>query len=151
MNPKDVPAWLTMGTTLVVWAFTAGVIWTKLNGRINLNRSQLNGLGGRLKTQESAHSVLEGRMDGTERQISIMTQHSADINGRLGRVEARVEAVDSHMSEFKLELFQHLGEVKQLITTENAATRQILNDRDANLRERLARVEERRGILHEER
>jgi chromosome segregation ATPase len=184
MNLKDAQLWLSMGVGIVVWAFTAGVIWTSLNNRIDNNkkdaeakadtikkdaenkakeltehselereklRNQINGLGGRLKVQEEGCAGLGGRMESAERQLGVVVQQNADVNTRLGKVEARVEAVDSHMTEFKLELFQHLGEMRTLISSESAATRQIMSDRDANLRERVARVEERRNIPHVER
>jgi ABC-type nickel/cobalt efflux system permease component RcnA len=191
----DVQFWLELGGAVIVWAFTAGVIWNRLNNKIDRNKDtaeqkareaeehakqeaarveaeaeadrqairadaelahqellgQINGLGGRLKTSEESCSRLGGRMESAERQLGIVQQQGADAQSRLGRVEARLEAVDSHMTEFKLELFQHIADTKALIVNENAATRQMLNDRDANLRERVARIEQGQGIPHKDR
>jgi chromosome segregation ATPase len=173
MNPKDVKDWVLFGSLLAGWVFIAGMVWARLNSKIDRNaekaaegaeetkrfaqaererlQQDINGLGGRLKRSEDACSGLGGRMDANERQVSQAVAQAADVQNRLGRVEGKVEGIDAHVTEMKLELFQHLSDIKSLISDEQGKTRQMISDRDTNLRERMARVEERKGIPHQER
>lgn len=195
MDWKNVQIWVGLGAVVLVWAFSAGVIWTRLNHRIDTNAKEsndgvtsakkeasdavanahraandriedvraeaqskrdileqnINGLGGRLQRQESACSNLDGRMGSAERRVDVIQQQGADVQSRLGKVEAGIEGVNNHVTEFKLELFQKLSDMTTTIQLQQSETRQMINDRDANLRERVARVEQTKGIPHQDR
>jgi chromosome segregation ATPase len=184
VNPKDVKDWVWIGVVIVGWVFSAGMIWARLNSKIDRNKEKaeegaatakreavavaeealrvaraeresikkdIDGLGGRLKRSEDGCASLGGRMDANERQVSQAVAQAADVQNRLGRVEGKVEGIDAHVTEMKLELFQHLGDIKALISEEQVKTRTMITDRDTNMRERMARVEERKGIPHTER
>jgi hypothetical protein len=144
MNAKEFRDWVLFGFAILMPIITAAITWTKLTGKVN-------GLGGRLKRNEDACAGTGGRLDSVERQLAEVRAQGNDVHTRLGKVEGKVDGVDAHVTEMKLELFQHLGDIKGLITTTNADLRQFINDKDTNLRERVARIEERKDIPHKER
>lgn len=103
-----------------------------------------------MRKGEERQDRMEGRQDATDRQLVEVRGIATDVAGRIGRVEGRVEAVDSHLTRYQLELLQKLGEVQNSVIEQQASTRAFFAEKDAVIRERVARVEQRTGIPHEE-
>lgn len=144
MQPSEFRSWVLFAIAVLTPIITAAVTWTKLTTRVN-------GLGGRVKKIEEQQANTIGRQDAAERQLAEVRAVATDVHARLGKVEGRVEGVDAHITEFKLELFQKLSDMQQITSAEQTETRLTFLEKNAMLRERIARLEERRGFPHEER
>lgn len=133
--------WILFTITVVVTTASVAAIWTRL-------KAQVNGLGGRLRKVESCNDQLETTVERTSQDVAKLDNKINGINDRVDRTEESLQRLDSHVTEMRLEVLSHLGEIKQLIITKDAETRQVFSDKFTSIRERVARVEEKNGLPH---
>lgn len=144
MTPSEIREWVLFTIAMVTIIGTSVGMWTKLVAKVN-------GIGGRVTKREQVSEAAITRLDILERQCSEDRVLRLDISTRLGKVEGKVEGIDTHMTEMKMELFAHLSDIKQMITQKDADLKELFSNKDANNRERLARLENQVGTEHRDR
>lgn len=139
MSASEWRDWVLFTGGVLVWAFTAGMMWNKLNTKIAENTTELekkatqadlDGLGGRVKKVEENCSTSDGRMDRMERELGEYRRDATDAARTAARVEKGVEGLHEEIQQGQLATGVHLSEIKQLI-----------QENDKNTSNRLVRLE----------
>lgn len=131
--------WILFVASLLAWAFSLGVIWTKLNGKIDSNTKEtekkasieaLNGFGTRVTNTEGECSKHAGRMDRFERELGEFRAETRSVTESLARIETSVKDQTDVITNGNLATGVTLDSIKKDITA-----------MDKNLGNRMTRVE----------
>lgn len=96
MNFAELREWILFGTSILVSAFTAGMIWSRLNSKIDQNAEdlkekasieQLNGMGARVDSIRGDCASYGGTMDEFRRELTMYRQEAREATSTLARVE----------------------------------------------------------------
>lgn len=123
IGPSTLSGWIEWGVGLVLWAFSLGVVWQKAMSRIN-------GLGERTNALELASSEKKGRIDKMDRELTELKAAVLDDARRLGGLESGMANLNDHMTEVKVDLGAAIADVKNVILEKNS-----------QVRERIVRIE----------
>jgi chromosome segregation ATPase len=135
MNPSTIKEWAAFIGVCLAYAFTLGVIWTKMVTKVN-------GLGGRVKDVERGQSANSARIEAFAVQLAEYRSDAREVNSRMSRMEKAVEDVHDEIQQGNLQLGSQLAEISRAVTK---------MDKDISGRlvrvETLAKVESKLGPL----
>lgn len=117
--PNSLESWIVVVSAVVGWAVSVGIMWNKMLTRVN-------GLGDRVNEIEIRNAKKDGLMERYEDELREARREQTDIHSRLARVEKAVDSTNEHITEMKLEVMGHLGEIKNLIVEKDSQTRERL-------------------------
>lgn len=109
--------------SVVVWAFSLGVVWSKLITKVN-------GTGKRVHEVDSRVSKLEGRVGTMEQQLSEYRQDARRAADGLARLEKGVDDMRETVNNGNLAIGTQLHGIERLI-----------QEKDKNTSNRLVRIE----------
>lgn len=119
MNFVELREWILFGFSILISAFSAGVIWTKLNAKIDQNAEdikekasvdQLNGMSGRIDGVKQDCATYNGSMMEFRRELGEYRQEARESTSVLNRIE-----------QSNLEIAARLSELSKNITTMDKA------------------------------
>lgn len=120
-------SWISLAIELVVLFVSLIVAWQKLVDK-------LNGMGERMAEFERSCEQQTGQITQMNNEIEGNRRSNIEIARRLGETESGYRAMSEKITEMRIDITGHLGEIKNLIT-----------EKDASTRERIAKLEERNG------
>jgi chromosome segregation ATPase len=134
-NLLEAKDWFLFGAMLVVWVFTAGVLWSKLNTKIDSNSKelekkasieQLNGMGLRVEGIKTDCSEHQGRMERFEKELAEYRQEARTASDRMAVVGKGVEDLKETLQQGVLDLGSRLAEVnKSLVAMDKANSNRL--------------------------
>lgn len=140
MNFADAKEWLLFGFSVLTSAFSAGVIWTKLNGKIDQNAEelkkkasvdQLNGMSGRIESVKQDCATYNGSMTEFRRELSEYRQEARESTSILNRVEQSNLEIASRVAELN----------KSIVAMDKATSNRLIQ------LETLTRIEKKVGPI----
>ncbi len=123
MTAEIIKEWWPLILIVLGWIITGAVGWTKITTKVN-------GLGGRVTATENAAATEKGRLDRMERELSEYRRDARDAANGLSRVEQGMKDVADKIAEGNLSIGSQLHNLKDMI-----------NDKDAKVQNRLVRIE----------
>lgn len=158
MDWAKVRDWVIFGSGVLVWAFTLGAVWNRINNQVaaaaedrkqirkdqeaadtqlakelaeklamKADRSDLNGLGGRVGSVEASCNETGGRMSRFEKELSEYRAEARDASSRMVRVEKGVEELKETIRDGNTAIGVQLIELSKAVTTmdKNTANRLV--------------------------
>lgn len=131
MDLKTLKDWGAIIASILVWIFTLGAVWARLNSKIDQNKialddkaskGDLNGLGGRVGAVEGTCSETSGRMDRFERELSEYRTDAREAANLGARTEKAVEDLNDAIQNNHLALGTQLHGIEKLIQEKDKST-----------------------------
>lgn len=146
MNLNEVRDWLLLGGGILVWAFTVGVVWTKLVNKVDDqardHTKDMDGIGRRVTAVEASCSTSGGRMDRFEKELSEYRRDAQDASKGLARVEKGVDDIHETINQGNLQLGSQLHAIEKSIQEKDVRTQLRLTRIET-----VAKIEEKIGPL----
>lgn len=135
MDPLKAKDWFLFGVIILGWVFTGGMLWSRLNAKIDRNKEelekkasveQLNGMGLRVESIKGDCSENQGRMDRFEKELAEYRQEARTASDRMAVVGKGVEDLKDTVQQGVLDLGSRLSEVnKSLVAMDKANSNRL--------------------------